>query len=59
MTLNFDQTYSLNGIAIDDPHDYNLPEPPSGSMLLLGGALIAAQRIFVAFRARYPGPNSQ
>jgi hypothetical protein len=51
VTLNFDQNYTLFGTAEDDPSGYDTPEPPSGSLLLLGAALLAAQRIFVAVRA--------
>lgn len=51
MTLNSGQDYSLTATAQDDPSGYNLPEPPSGSMILLGAALIAAQRVYVTFRA--------
>lgn len=51
MTLNAGQDYSLTATAQDDPYGYNTPEPPSGSLILLGAALIAAQRVFVTFRA--------
>jgi hypothetical protein len=51
MTLNAGQDYSLTATAQDDPSGYNIPEPPSGSMILLGAALIAAQRVYVTFRA--------
>lgn len=50
VTLNFDQTYTLFATAEDDPSGYDTPEPPSGSMILLGAALVAAQRVFVTFR---------
>ena len=49
MTLNFDQSYLLDAYTQDAPSSYNLPEPPSGSLLLMGGALLAAKRIFVPF----------
>lgn len=48
--LNFDQTYTLFGTAEDDPSGYDTPEPPSGSLLLLGAALLAVQRVVVAVR---------
>ena len=50
MTLNSGQDYSLTATVQDDPYGYNTPEPPSGSMILLGAALIAAQRLFVTLR---------
>jgi hypothetical protein len=51
MTLNSGQDYSLTAIAQDDPSGYTIPEPPSGSMILMGAALIAAKRVYVTFRA--------
>jgi hypothetical protein len=51
MTLNSGQNYLLTATAQDDPSGYSTPEPPSGSMILLGAALIAAQRVYVTFRA--------
>lgn len=50
VTLNFNQDHTLTGFAEDDPSSYNTPEPPAGSMMLLGAALIAAQRVFVTLR---------
>ena len=51
MTLNSGQDYSVTAIAQDDPSGYTIPEPPSGSMILMGAALIAAKRVYVTFRA--------
>ena len=50
VTLNFGQPYTLNGFAEDDPYGYDTPEPPAGTLLLLGAGLIAAQRVFVTLR---------
>lgn len=50
LTLNFNQDYTLYGVAEDDPSGYDTPEPPAGSLLVLGAAVIAAQRVFVTFR---------
>ena len=50
VTLNFDQNYTLYGVAEDDPSGYNTPEPPAGSLMLFGVALIAAQRIVATVR---------
>lgn len=50
VSLNFDQTYTLNGFAEDDPHGYDTPEPSSGSLIVLGATLLAAQRVFVTLR---------
>jgi hypothetical protein len=51
ITLDFDQTYSLDAYAQDDPSGYTLPEPASGSLFLMGGVLLGARRIFMTFRA--------
>jgi hypothetical protein len=51
MTLNFNQDYTLTGFAEDDPSGYDTPEPPAGSLLLVGAALLAAQRVFVTLRS--------
>ena len=50
VTLNFDQTYALFATAEDDPFGYSTPEPPAGSLMLVGAALLAAQRVFVTLR---------
>jgi hypothetical protein len=50
MTLNFNQDYTLTGFAEDDPSGFDTPEPPAGSLLLMGAALLAAQRVFVTLR---------
>jgi hypothetical protein len=50
MTLNFGESYFVDSYAQDDPNAYNMPEPPSGSLLLLGATLLAAQRVFVTLR---------
>lgn len=50
VTLNFDQNYMLFATAEDDPSGYDTPEPPPGSLMLLGVAVTAAQRVFVTLR---------
>jgi hypothetical protein len=50
MTLNFNQNYAATAFAIDDPTGSSIPEPPAGSLLLLGAAMVAAQRVVVTLR---------
>lgn len=46
MTLNFDQPYSLYYSNDTETPSYNLPEPSSGPLLILGAALLVAQTCF-------------
>jgi hypothetical protein len=52
ITLNFDQNYTLYGSVETDPTGGSTPEPPSGSLMLLGAAVPLIRRFLMAARTR-------
>lgn len=52
ITLNFNQTYALYSAADTDETSYDTPEPPTGSLMLLGVAAGFVRRFLMAVRTR-------
>ena len=52
ITLNFGENYALYGSVETDQSGSNIPEPPTGSLMLLGAAVPLIRRFLVAVRMR-------
>ena len=52
ITLTFDQPYTLYSSVDGDPYSYNMPEPPTGSLMLLGAAVPLIRRFLMVLRTR-------